>query len=547
MKDLKISTKLYLLLICFIAGFTVFGCFAKYTLDTLKVNGPVYNDIVANKDLLADILPPPLYLVESYLVVRESFGAKPNELKSFKEQLAKLKKDYSERRVYWQKELKDDKLKELILVKSYQPADDFFNVAEKEYFPALETGDKAKAQSVIDNKLSKLYEQHRSAIDETVTLATNNSQAYEKDASRSIATHSWILFLIGIVIAILSTIFSIVIIRQLLGQLGGEPSYVRDIATAVAGGDLTINVKTKDDDRKSVLYEMRIMVESLRELIHQVTEASTSIASASSQLSSTSEQIATGAEEVASQVGTVATASEEMMATSGSIAQSCHLASENSQIANESAQNGSNVVRETITGMERISSCVLETAGTIGMLGSRSDQIGEIIGTIEDIADQTNLLALNAAIEAARAGEQGRGFAVVADEVRALAERTTKATKEIGQMIKAIQTETQGAVSSMEIGVKEVEQGIQAASKSGEALESILNQIYETTMQVNQIATAAEQQTATTGEITTNIHDITDVVHETAKGAGEIASAAAQLAQSADALQSVVGRFKTAA
>jgi methyl-accepting chemotaxis protein len=547
MKNLKVSTKLYLLLACFIAGFAVFGCFAKYTLNTLQVNGPLYNNIVNNKDLLADILPPPLYLVESELVLHEAFNAKPTEVKSLKEKFAKLKKDYFERRDYWQKGLKDDKLKELILVKSYQPADEFFNVADKEYFPALESGDKAGALAISDKKLSKLYEQHRSAIDETVTLATQNSQSYEKYAAGSIVTHSWILLLIGIVIVVLSTILSTVIIKQLLGQLGGEPSYVADIATAVATGDLTINVNTKADDRKSVLYEMRIMVEKLRELIHQVTDASTSIASASSQLSSTSEQIATGAEEVASQVGTVATASEEMMATSGSIAQSCHQASENAQIANESAQNGSNVVRETISGMERISSCVLETAGTIGMLGSRSDQIGEIIGTIEDIADQTNLLALNAAIEAARAGEQGRGFAVVADEVRALAERTTKATKEIGQMIKAIQTETQGAVSSMQNGVKEVEQGITAASKSGEALESILNQIYETTMQVNQIATAAEQQTATTGEITTNIHDITDVVHETAKGAGEIANAAAQLAQSADALQSVVGRFKTAA
>ena len=546
MKNLKISTKLYLLLVCFLAGFTVFGCFAKYTLDTLKVNGPVYNNIASNKDLLADILPPPLYLVESYLVVHEAFDARPNEVKSFKEQFAKLKKDYYERRDYWQKGLKDDALKELILVKSFQPAEDFINVVEKEYFPALEAGDKAKAQAITDNKLSKLYEKHRSAIDETVTVASKNSEAYEKSAAGMIVTRSWILFLIGIVIVVLSTILSIAIIKQLLGQLGGEPSYVSEIATAVAGGDLTINVKTKDGDRKSVLYEMRIMVENLRELIHQVTGASTSIASASSQLSSTSEQIATGAEEVACQVGTVATASEEMMATSGSIAQSCHQASDNAQIANESAQNGSNVVRETITGMERISACVLEAAGTIGMLGSRSDQIGEIIGTIEDIADQTNLLALNAAIEAARAGEQGRGFAVVADEVRALAERTTKATKEIGQMIKAIQTETHGAVASMENGVKEVEQGINAASKSGEALESILNQIYETTMQVNQIATAAEEQTATTGEITNNIHDITGVVHETAKGAGEISNAAMQLAQSADTLQSIVGRFKTA-
>ena len=136
---------------------------------------------------------------------------------------------------------------------------------------------------------------------------------------------------------------------------------------------------------------------------------------------------------------------------------------------------------------------VSQTAQTVETLGSRSYQIGQIIGSIEDRADQTNLLALNAAIEAARAGEQGRGFAVVADEVRALAERTTKATKEIGEMIKSIQLETKSAVSAMEEGGMQVEQGTIAAAKSGEALRNILEQIGNVTVQVNQIAVAAEQ------------------------------------------------------
>ena len=196
--------------------------------------------------------------------------------------------------------------------------------------------------------------------------------------------------------------------------------------------------------------------------------------------------------------------------------------------------------------MEKISVRVREAAGTVESLGARSDQIGAIVGTIEDIADQTNLLALNAAIEAARAGEQGRGFAVVADEVRALAERTTKATKEIGGMIRAIQEETAGAVNSMEHGVTEVEKGMEASRKSGIALEQIVDAINEVTMQVHQIATAAEEQTAVTGEISTNIHQITDVVHDTARGAHETAAAAAQLSGLAQSLKALVGRFRLA-
>ena len=171
--------------------------------------------------------------------------------------------------------------------------------------------------------------------------------------------------------------------------------------------------------------------------------------------------------------------------------------------------------------------------------------LGQIVGTIEDIADQTNLLALNAAIEAARAGEQGRGLAVVADEVRALAERTTRATKEIGDMTKTIQQETRGAVAAMEDGVKKVEEGTAGAEEWGEALEAILYEIDNLSMQVNQIATAAEEQTATTSATTPNIQLITDVARSASNPATDSVQATARLAQVAHDLQALVSHFKS--
>lgn len=317
------------------------------------------------------------------------------------------------------------------------------------------------------------------------------------------------------------------------------------VSNALAKGDLTVEVKVLGkDETGQLMAAMKSMTENLRTIIGQVSSTSSQVAAAANQLHSTAEHIATGAEEVAAQASNVATAGEEMSATSGDIAQNCQLAAEGAQHASRTASNGADVVERTVAVMEQIATKVQESAKTVESLGARSDQIGAIIGTIEDIADQTNLLALNAAIEAARAGEQGRGFAVVADEVRALAERTTRATREIGEMIKAIQKETKGAVVAMEQGVRQVETGTAEAAKSGQALQDILQQINDVAMQVNQIATAAEEQTATTSEISSNMIQITEVVQQTSQGAHESATAAAQLNGNAEELQRLVRQFK---
>lgn len=385
-------------------------------------------------------------------------------------------------------------------------------------------------QAAYFQSLDKMVEYQSEGVEISARLAQEMSR------SRRIITLA--VLALALVVSVVSTTFIVKSITVPVAQL----------VTAndrLASKDLTVTIDLQRNDEIGQLAESsRRVIASLRQVLRQVSDTSGQIASASIQLQSTAEQIATGAEEVASQTSTVATASQEMAATSSEIAANCSAAADASQQSSESAANGGAIVQETISGMRNIAERVKSSACTIENLGARSEQIGAIIGTIEDIADQTNLLALNAAIEAARAGEQGRGFAVVADEVRALAERTTKATKEISEMIKAVQCETKIAVRSMEEGVHEVERGMKSSQRSGEALQTILLQISEVAMQINQIATAAEQQTATTAEITMNVQQVTDVVHETARGAGETASASSQLASSAQILEKLVGQFR---
>lgn len=313
----------------------------------------------------------------------------------------------------------------------------------------------------------------------------------------------------------------------------------------MATGDLTPRV-TGDykGDHRIIADSINTLGDSISNMLRSVTESVQATASASSQISSSTEEMAAGSQEQSAQAGEVATAVQEMTATILEATQNASRAANFANKAGSVAKVGSDAVHETIIGMNRISEVVQNAASTVQALGKSSEQIGEIVQVIDDIADQTNLLALNAAIEAARAGEQGRGFAVVADEVRKLAERTTKATKEIGQMIRSIQTDTNGAVTSMNLGTEEVKKGAGLANKAGESLEDILQGISNVISEINQVAASSEEQSSAAEQISKNIESISAVTHESASGTQQIARAAEDLNRLTDNLQNMISQFK---
>ncbi|GFO58131.1 methyl-accepting chemotaxis protein [Geomonas silvestris] len=405
-------------------------------------------------------------------------------------------------------------------------------------------GDSAALKEAITfgvQQVAPLYQKPAEAIDALQKFnIAESEQAYQSSSTavrRAIGTN---LAIVALILAV-SLAVGVLISRGITGAV----AKVFTAMAAIADGNLTVDPGLRSKDEMGMLgREMNLMRDKLSGIVRRLSDNSHSVSSAAVQMHSTAEQMATSNEELASQATTIATACEEMSATSQDIASSCHRAAEDSAHANDAAQQGVQVVEQTLGVMNRIAVKVKASAATIEGLGASSDKIGAIVETIEDIADQTNLLALNAAIEAARAGEQGRGFAVVADEVRALAERTTRATREIGEMIKTIQTETREAVNVMDEGVQEVEQGTSEAAKSGTALQKILEQIGCVTLQVNQIAVAAEEQTATTLEINKNVQQITEVANLTARSSHEEAAAANQLARLAEDLKGMVQQFR---
>lgn len=403
-------------------------------------------------------------------------------------------------------------------------------------------GDIQKYKSTLLVETRPLQLAYFKSVGNLRTYLNKMTKAHEQEMLAQAKKSKMIQVILTILSLISGIFFSVWITRSITKPL----RLCIEVAESVAQGDLSRVEKMQEGTNEIGILGAAInkMEYNLKDAVLKISDSSSHVSSAATQLHSTSEQMATSSEELTAQSGSVATASEEMSATAADIANNCHSASDISRQASDTAKEGSRIISETVEAMSRIASKVTNTAKTIDSLGSRSEQIGQIVGTIEDIADQTNLLALNAAIEAARAGEQGRGFAVVADEVRALAERTTKATKEISDMIRVIQRETSNAVSEMEEGVKEVEMGTVKAMHSGEAMDRILSGIDDTSMQINQIATAAEEQSATTHEITANVHQIMEVSMQNSRGAQESSAAAEELSRLAQELQSVVSQFK---
>lgn len=334
-------------------------------------------------------------------------------------------------------------------------------------------------------------------------------------------------------------------LNELMDEISLPLDEAGEVLSYVAKGDLTVRMNGKyNGEFENLKNNLNYVTDSLEQVIKSIIESVSTTATTANQLAMTAENMSASAQQQSSQTDDVASAVEEMSRTISDNAQSSAktliVAEQNGQIANE----GGDVVGHTVSKMKDIATVVQKSALNIEKLGESSKEIGEIISVIDDIADQTNLLALNAAIEAARAGEQGRGFAVVADEVRKLAERTTDATKRIAKMIKGIQTETIAAVTEMNKGNIEVQNGINLADKAGQSLLQIVSSSNEVYRMINQISVASEEQSSTSEEISKNVVSISKVIAESALQIEEIAKSSEDLSRQTKLLTEILGQFK---
>lgn len=540
--DLKYKTKLSLIAGAAIVGITLVAALSFVTISRVRIGSEAYNLMAVDRELESDLTPAELTLGEvrkDLLLIEDRRD--PATIQSETEKAKQAHKGFESQHDYYLARVKNPKLRQMLNGRSYELGKTFFELMDAEYLPLVQSGKLDQAKEFRHQKMAPLVEEQQKAVDELLLAAQDFMKEREADVQATVESAEIVTALLALAVLSGVGILVFVISRHINTQIGK----LQIAAQALADGDMTHRIVAKSgDELGEVGRSLNASLEKVGAAISEISRHTETIATATEEISSSAAQVSSGSELQKDRVTQVATAMQEMGSTVMEVSETSRKAADNVQQAGKVANEGGKIVEETVEVIKGLAISTRATAEKIEELGRSSDSIGKIIGTIDDIADQTNLLALNAAIEAARAGEQGRGFAVVADEVRKLAERTTSATKEIAAMIETIQHETKLAVEAMRSGTIKVDAGVEAAGRAGDALRDIIAGAEKQNEMITQIATAATEQAAATEQVNGNMDQISNMVQQSAVSAGESAKACQELSGLALDLQQVVSKFK---
>lgn len=536
--------------------FIIFVLVSLYVIQQVKVTGPMHNNLVELSDLRADVLPPPLSALGSWAILNEAnLAAKAGDIAKRDanlEQAVKLKKDFLVRAAYWRASLKDKELRNLMEA-TITSGVTYYQIVNNEYEPALRSGGKIDVEKPL-LALEAAYVAHKKAATEFLNLleTRNDNLIYSSNRLVDIYTVVFIALALGILV------FMYVLGRRLMASVVSATGKLEldsqnnqeailnllDEMGDLADGDLTVKAQVTESITGAIADSINYTIASLRDLVTNINRATEQVNKATGQAQSTSSSLLAAAEQQTKQIADTSTAVTDM---TRSILQVSSNASQAAQVAQRSLQaatQGALAVRNSITGMNEIRTQIQETSKRIKRLGESTQEISEIVELISDITEQTNILALNAAIQAASAGEAGRGFTVVAEEVQRLAERSSEATKQISAIVKTIQTDTGGAVAAMEKSTEGVVEGARLSDAAGQALNEIETVTNNLAQLIQAISTATAAQTEVASTVSRNMQQIQSITTQTTDGTKQTAQSVGQLTSLAAELSNSVAGFK---
>jgi methyl-accepting chemotaxis protein len=542
---------MFIIISFFIIGFIIFGTYALYSFSKVKVNGEMYNNIVQGKDLVADILPPPEYIIESDLLVYQILNENDkNNLEILIKKSEDLEKEFNTRHEFWIKTLPEGDMKKYMTVEAYNYASEFFSIRDKEFFPAVRVGNKIKAESLVNGKLLEAYKKHRESIDKVVVLANESNVKIEQDASNII--NNTIIILIGVAgcIALIVILLSIFISKTITNPLNSVVNSLGEIASGDFSKEIPEHMKARKDEIGDIITAIDLMKDSLKKMISKLTgecininEIAESVLQNMKGLDYDIEEVAVITEELSAGMEESLASTEEMSASSkeieifvNNIAKEIVIGLKAAKEINNRAETIKNSVNISQNKAQAIiNEVVIDVEKSIE--NSRViEKIRILAETIMQITSQTNLLALNASIEAARAGEAGRGFTVVAEEIRKLAEESKATVAEIQAVTKLITESVNGLSNNSKKLIEFLEEEVindynnmlkvaEVYNEDGKLIDSMVTQfssvtnellssVHEVMVAIDNVANTSSSGAEGTINVAQKVHDITSKSNE---------------------------------
>jgi methyl-accepting chemotaxis protein len=470
LRNLTVQARLALMILLFFTQVVVLGVLQYTKREEVQVNGPLYQKIVDGKDLLADVLPPPLFLVETFLDAFE-MASEPDRarLEALIRRSRALRREYEERIDYWKK-LPEGPIRQTLLVESHRPAIEFLDLLDREFVPAVRSGDRARARALLTGPMRSLYDQHRRAVDRLVQLTTAENKRIETHVRETLATYQNYMLLLLALCLIITVAVGVLMYRWLAGTLGEAVNTLSTTSVEIASA------------------------------IEQHERTAMTQAAAVNETTATMDELDASFSHTAAIVRTAAETANESLGV---------------------ANQGIKTVQQTLHGMLGLKEKVGAIADQILRLSEHTSQIGTISDVVGDLASQTNMLALNAAVEAARAGEHGRGFAVVAAEIRKLADESRKSAERIRTLVGEIQKSTNSTVMATEDGTKTVEKGICLAEETVAAFNKVAETSQAASEAAQQTLLSVPQQATAVKQVLESMDSLNTGAQETANGIGQ--------------------------
>ncbi|MFW5431387.1 MAG: methyl-accepting chemotaxis protein [Methylophilaceae bacterium] len=539
-----------------IIGLIIFVAVAYYAITQVQVNGPIFNQIKTVDDLRGDMAPPPLFVVEPYALAQNMHLAlvegNNDRLLTLEEQFNVNKKRYDDSVKRWNATALPTGL-----INSYKAVvasgESFFTIYEDQLLPALKTGFVGTSSRALV-EMEKAFVANNELVQSFVKSLEEENKQTQSNANTLLKN-----FLIGLgLLALIIALAMYLIGKRQIAQTGAAMKLLEDdgqnnqLAVLelldemgdLSEGDLTVRAQVKENITGAIADSVNYTIDSLRDVVTEINRASEQVTSATGDAQGTSTALLEAAEMQSQQITDTTKAVNGMTTSILQVSTNASQAAEVAQKSLQAASQGSQAVQDTIAGMNGIREQIQETSKRIKRLGESSQEIGEIVELISDITEQTNILALNAAIQAASAGEAGKGFTVVAEEVQRLAERSSEATKQIGAIVKTIQTDTHSAVAAMEKSTEGVVEGAQLSDAAGQALTEIETVTNNLARLIQSISTASEAQTEAASQVTQNMQQIQEITTLTTDGTKQTTESIIQLTSLADELRKSVAGFK---